>query len=55
MDDSFPSYLCGIFTMLILAFMAWHTLESGCQQMNDVWDCEWSQNPFTPVAPETQD
>jgi hypothetical protein len=54
MKDFRAPYLCGIFTMYFVALVFWHTGESDCQETHDVYDCEWSQSPFTPKLIEAR-
>tara|TARA_R110000764_G_C10736750_1_gene350221 strand:- start:322 stop:489 length:168 start_codon:yes stop_codon:yes gene_type:complete len=55
MSDEGSAYLAGLITMAILALMVWHIAEGACQATHDVYDCEWTQSPFTPFLPETLD
>ena len=54
-EDTNPNwargFLSGVLFTFIVCFGVWHIVEKGCQRINDVYDCEWSQSPFTPVAP----
>jgi hypothetical protein len=43
----------GALFVSVLAVLFWHMGESGCQKAHDVYDCEWSQSPFTPKLIET--
>jgi hypothetical protein len=45
--------LLGALFVSVLAVLFWHTAESVCQETYDVYDCEWSQSPFTPKLIET--
>lgn len=52
--DMIGAYVAGLLTVIVVLTGFWHAAESGCQEGYDVFDCEWSQSPFTPVAPSDE-
>jgi len=44
-------FFIGVATFGLAAFLVSQTLESECQHIHNVADCEWSRTPFTPALP----
>ncbi len=40
---------------VFIAAVAWRDGERECEKQHDVFDCEWSGTPFTPVSKENDD
>jgi hypothetical protein len=56
MDDEFTGGLLFVGWLMMLAIFAfWHAAESNCQEKYNVFDCAWTQSPFTPVVPDPQE
>lgn len=48
----FLGLFLGVFGTIAVGFALWQGSESACQKDNNVYDCEWSRTPFTPVEKE---
>lgn len=44
----------GVITMIVGAIIRWHMEEAACQKLHNVYDCEWTQSPFTPTAKDAR-
>lgn len=45
------NFALGFFVAVFWLVLIWHMNEAICQEKHNVYDCEWSTNPFTPAAP----
>ena len=50
-SEVFGMFVLGVALTAFITFMAFQGMEAGCQAKNNVYDCEWTQSPFTPVVP----
>ena len=53
MSDEGQSFWFGVLLAAIgfsiLAYMHFSSLEGRCEQKHNVYDCQWTQNPYTPT------
>jgi hypothetical protein len=44
----------GVLASILFLVFSWHVGEANCQEENNVYDCEWVQSPFLPVAQDLE-